>query len=98
MNQKPEVKRFVKEQCNTNESSKPCDIYPDLYIKFIAHKPPIITFNNNPNDRTDLTEFTTQQIHNLLREKGLERQLSMFQTKSKLRAAPTFLPGQKRGL
>ena len=95
LNKKPEVKRFVKEQCKTHETSKQCDIYPDLYIKFIAHKPPVITFENDPSNPIDLTNFSTQEIHQLLRDKGIERELIMS-TKSRLNAAPTFLPGQHR--
>jgi len=92
LNQRPEVKRFVKEQCGTNEDSKPCDIYPDLFIKFIPHEPPVVTFNNDPNTRRDLTNLQNHEIHTLLKQHGLQRVGGAGAIKRRLRAAPTFPP------
>ena len=69
-----------EQQCGANQRdenrkyiNKPCDIYPDLFIKFVGGKPPVITFEDNPEQPVDLTNYKNDQIHQLLKERGFDR-------------------------
>jgi len=79
LNKKREVRKFVKEQCGANVRdekrkyvSQPCEEYPELFIKYVGGKPPVITFADD-GESVDISNFKNDEIHELMQSKGFER-------------------------
>lgn len=76
MNKLPEVKRFVKSGCGTSKTSKACDIYPELYIKFKGGAKPHIFYpdpDGGEEKKVAIQDWKTDEIHNWFESRDFKR-------------------------
>jgi len=69
LNQLPEARRFIKEPGHA-------DTYKGLKVNFIPHHNPDLVFfdqHGQELERLDLGRFTSDQIHDLMQQKGFQR-------------------------
>lgn len=72
----PEVKRFVKSGCGTSKTSKACDIYPELYIKFKGGAKPHIFYpdpDGGEEKKVSIQDWKTDEIHNWFESRDFKR-------------------------
>lgn len=65
----PEVRTFVKTPGHA-------DTYAGLKLNFIpGHNPDLVFFNEHGEeiDRTDMSGYSTEQLHKLMQDKGFKR-------------------------
>jgi len=70
LNRLPAVKKFIKEKGQA-------DSYENMKINYIpGHNPDLVLFDsqNNEVERIDMSNYNTEQLHELVQSKGFNRQ------------------------